>query len=83
MLVLAIYRTTEQTYGYQKHRNFLRLWLFPTDIVVSLHVYYRPTRPVHAARTFRNYSLLNIEILALRQQLAIVNQTPRKQPRFH
>jgi len=28
-------------------------------------------------------ALLHLEILALRQQLAMVNQTPRKRPRFH
>ena len=32
---------------------------------------------------FQNRALLHLEILALRQQLAMVNQTPRKQLRFH
>ena len=32
---------------------------------------------------FRSRSLLHLEILALRQQLAMVNRTPRKLLRFH
>jgi hypothetical protein len=31
----------------------------------------------------RSRTLLNLDILALRQQLAMVNQTPRKRLRFH
>jgi hypothetical protein len=31
----------------------------------------------------RNRAFLHLEILALRQQLATVNQTPRKRLRFH
>jgi len=31
----------------------------------------------------RSRALLHLEILALRQQLAMVNQTPRKRLRFH
>ena len=32
---------------------------------------------------FRSRALLHLEILALRQQLAMVNQTPLKRLRFH
>jgi hypothetical protein len=32
---------------------------------------------------FQSRALLHLEILALRQQLAMVNQTPRKRLRFH
>jgi len=33
--------------------------------------------------TFQRHTLLHLEILALRQQLAMVNQTSGKRPRFH
>ncbi|MGB5278865.1 MAG: hypothetical protein WBO73_20780 [Gammaproteobacteria bacterium] len=32
---------------------------------------------------FQRRAFLHFEVLALRQQLAIVNQTPRKQLRYH
>lgn len=57
--------------------------IFSIAVVRSTHENYRPPPPVHLARTFRSRALLHLEILALRQQLAMVNQTPRKRLRFH
>ncbi len=57
---------------------------FATTIVRSLHEYYRPP-PVLSTLLglLQSRTLLHLEILALRQQLAMVNQTPRKRLRFH
>ena len=56
---------------------------FATTIVRSLHEYYRPPLLSTPLSLLRSRTLLHLEILALRQQLAMVNQTPPKRLRFH